>query len=72
MAADFQAIDVLAFMVGVVDGPARQPQNLAFELGEQAQVVAIAEVLIHRGGPVQAIMSRRAGKEMPNMADRHR
>ncbi len=30
VAADFQSVGILAQMIGVVDGPARQPQHLAF------------------------------------------
>jgi hypothetical protein len=52
-----------------MDGPARQPQDLALELGEQAQVIAMSKILVHRGDPVPTIMSRRRGKEMPIMAD---
>ena len=38
MAADFQPVGIFAHMVGVMDGPARQPQHLALELGEDRQV----------------------------------
>ena len=37
--ADLQAVDALAQVVGVVDGPARQPQHLALELAEDAKIV---------------------------------
>jgi hypothetical protein len=52
-----------------MDGPARQPQDLALKLGEQAQVIAMPKILVHRGDPVPTIMSRRRRKEMPIMAD---
>jgi hypothetical protein len=32
MAADLQAIGILAQMIGVMDGPAREPENLLFQL----------------------------------------
>ena len=35
MAADLQAVGALAQMIGVVDGPAREPEHLALQLGEQ-------------------------------------
>ena len=38
MAADLQPVGVLAHMVGVVDGPARQPQHLALELARMREV----------------------------------
>ena len=36
--ADLQPVGIVAHMVGVMDGPARQPQHLALELGEDRQV----------------------------------
>ena len=39
MAADLQAVDAFAQVIGVVDGPARQPQHLAFKLGEDGEIV---------------------------------
>jgi hypothetical protein len=69
MAADLQAVDIRAHVVGVMDGPARQPQDLALKLGEQAQVIAMPKILVHRGDPVPTSMSRRRRKEMPIMAD---
>ena len=32
MATDFQAVDIVAQMISVMDGPAREPQHLALEL----------------------------------------
>src|SRR5215470_16185113 len=37
MSADFQTIRVLAPMIGVVDHPAREPQDLALERGEHLE-----------------------------------
>ena len=37
--ADLHAIVVLAQVVGVVDGPARQPQHFALQLAEYAKIV---------------------------------
>ena len=34
MSADLQAVAIAAQMVGVMDGPRRQPQHLALELGK--------------------------------------
>jgi hypothetical protein len=31
MAADLQAVAVVAQMIGVMDGPAREPENLLFQ-----------------------------------------
>ena len=39
MAADLQAVGALAQVIGVVDGPARKPQDLFFELAEDAKLV---------------------------------
>src|SRR5665213_470357 len=39
MTADLQPVDALAQVVGVVDGPARQPQDLALELGQDGEIV---------------------------------
>src|SRR3954471_20439217 len=39
MAADLQAVGALAQVIGVVDGPARKPQDLFFELAEGAKLV---------------------------------
>ena len=38
MAADLQPVGVLAQMIGVMDGPGREPQHLALELGEDGEV----------------------------------
>ena len=38
MAADFQSVGIVAQMVGVMDGPACEPQHLALELIENLQV----------------------------------
>ena len=48
MAADLQAVAVLAQMVGVVDGPGRQPQHLALELGRIAKSL-IGRSRVQRG-----------------------
>src|SRR5690606_10197074 len=40
MAADLQPVDVLANVVGVVDGPGGEPEDLALEFAQQAQFVA--------------------------------
>ena len=45
MAADLQPVDALAQMVGVVDGPARQPQHLALERAEDVEVVALVRAI---------------------------
>ncbi len=37
MAADLEAVGIVAQMVGVVDGPARQPEHLALERGQSLQ-----------------------------------
>ena len=34
MAADFYSIGIVAQMIGLVDRPGREPQDLALELGE--------------------------------------
>ena len=39
MAADFEAITVLAQVICVVDDPTRQPEDLALQLGKQLQPV---------------------------------
>src|SRR5262245_19946555 len=39
MAADLQSVDVLAQMIGVVDGPAGEPQHLALELAQDGELV---------------------------------
>src|SRR5262249_2659772 len=39
MPADLHAIDVLAQVVGVVDGPARKPQHLLLELAQDRELV---------------------------------
>src|SRR5665647_1474209 len=46
MAADLQAVGVVAQMIGVVDRPARQPEHLALERGENLQ--RIGRRLWHR------------------------
>ena len=38
MATDLQAVDIVAQMISVMDGPAREPQHLALELTENLQV----------------------------------
>ena len=43
VAADLQAVGILAQMIGVMDGPAREPEHLALELGEDRQVVRAAQ-----------------------------
>ena len=45
--ADLQAVGVFALVVGVMDGPACQPQDFTFELGEEPQVVGIADIWFH-------------------------
>ena len=40
MATDFQAVRVFAQMIGVMDHPARQPEHLAFQRGEDRQIVS--------------------------------
>ena len=67
MAADLQPVGVLAQMVGVVDGPARQPQHLAFEFAEDGEVGGGDRGrlgLYHRQGTIYRIpgsIPRRAG-----------
>ena len=39
MAADLQAVVVLAQMIGVVDGPARQPEHLLFQFAQDREIV---------------------------------
>ena len=39
MAADLQAVGVLAQMIGVVDRPAREPEHLLFQLAQDLDVV---------------------------------
>src|SRR5687767_592977 len=39
MAADLQPIAIRADVVGVVDGPRREPQNLAFQLAQEPQAL---------------------------------
>ena len=39
MAADLQAVGVLAHVIGVVDGPAREPEHLALELAQDVELV---------------------------------
>ena len=46
MAADFQAVAARPQVVRVVDGPGREPQYLALELGEEGQ----AGILRHEAG----------------------
>src|SRR6185312_704204 len=45
MAADLQAIVVLAQMVGVVDHPACKPEHLALQRSEHVQVVAFVRAI---------------------------
>jgi hypothetical protein len=46
VAADFQAVAARPQVVRVVDGPGREPQYLALELGEEGQ----AGILRHEAG----------------------
>ena len=39
MAADLQPIGILAHVIGVMDGPAGEPEHLALQLAEDAQIV---------------------------------
>src|SRR5215470_2860590 len=39
MAADLQTVVVVAQVVGVVDGPARQPEHLLLELAQEGELV---------------------------------
>src|SRR5215813_11656950 len=39
MTADLEAVHALAQVVGVVDGPAREPQHLALELAQDGELV---------------------------------
>ena len=39
MAADFQAVGIIAQVVGVVDGPACEPQYFLFELAQNAELI---------------------------------
>src|SRR5665213_4398083 len=39
MAADFQAVAILAQMIGVVDGPARQPEHLLSQFAQDGVIV---------------------------------
>ena len=48
VSSDLQFVDVFALVIGVMDGPARQPQYLAFKLGEDAQFVR-GDVVVHTG-----------------------
>ena len=69
MAADLHAIDVLAQVIGVVDDPARQPQDLAFELAQYPKIVrgqrhVSRNVLFNRRS-----QSGRAGNSMRNRAE---
>src|SRR4029077_985109 len=45
VAADLQAVVVLAKMVGVMDHPARKPEHLALESGKRVQVVALVRAI---------------------------
>jgi hypothetical protein len=49
VAADLEAVDVLAHVVRVVDHVAREPQHLALELAENAKLVAGDVRLIAHG-----------------------
>ena len=39
MPADFQAVGAFAQMIGVMNGPGREPEHFALELGEDLQVL---------------------------------
>src|SRR5262245_42993784 len=39
MPADLQAIDAVADMVGMMDGPAREPEHLALELAQDREII---------------------------------
>ena len=49
MAADLQTIRVLAQMVGVVDGPGREPQHLALQRAQDFQVVRVERGRVGHG-----------------------
>ena len=42
VAADFQAVDVLAQVIGVMDGPAREPQDLLLEFAQNVEFDALS------------------------------
>ena len=44
MAADLQAVGVVAQMVGVVDRPAREPEHLLFQLAQDVEVGGHADI----------------------------
>src|SRR5215510_7783389 len=39
VATDLQAVDVVAEVVGMMDGPAREPEHLAFQLAQDREIV---------------------------------
>jgi hypothetical protein len=46
MPSDFQTIDIGAQMIGIVDGPACEPQHLALELAQNLKLRNIRSVLL--------------------------
>src|SRR5262245_19128331 len=44
MAADLQPVGTLAHVIGVMDGPAGEPENLLLQLAENAQRVGVNPV----------------------------
>jgi len=45
MAADFQAVAILAQMIGVVDGPARQPEHLLSQFAQDGVIVGHGRIM---------------------------
>jgi hypothetical protein len=59
VAADLEAVGIVAQVVGVVDHPAGEPQHLALELAENAQLVRrqSGRLVGHRDGLDSACIS---------------
>ena len=65
MAADLDAVLALAQVVGVVDGPARQPEHLAFEFAQDGEVGGGNGLLAHGRPRFHAINAQTAGHWLP-------
>ena len=55
MPADLQPVGALADVVGVMDGPAREPEHLLLQFGEDLQI-GVSEVAYLRHCPAPAFV----------------
>jgi hypothetical protein len=61
MAADLQAVGALAQVVGVMDGPARQPQHLALEFAQDGEIVGTDDWGLGRRHDAASLSDSRSG-----------